>query len=455
VLGTSKKSQDATKWFNRGVELLGQTEFEEALKCFDEAIRIDPKYAEAWLNRGFAVRGLGRFEEVLECFKKATEINPGYTEAWLNRGFALRGLERYEEALDCFDKVIKTDPTNADALAAKGFTLHRLNRIAEAARSYDEALKLNPSDSWTKERRRKLDEELKRLPSSSSSQLEQTAVIWFDKGNSLSAQGRLEEAIKCYEEATRIEPSYAESWYRKAVALQELGRFEDALQSYDEVIRIDPSFKSALEEIEIAKKKMQRKQPKLSATLLETVFKANLWKQTSLLIRNTGEAPLRKIKVEFLKRVEVGMLKEVESIDPGEELKLTFSMKPLESGDVPVEIRVTCKDDAGREHTATQTLLLKIIEERLQELPSPTSQAQTIDLSLQTTITVEKCIICNLPIERGEEILRCPSCGNKAHKTHMLEWLHVNKYCPACYALISQSTLEKVPTKESDSLTTN
>jgi tetratricopeptide (TPR) repeat protein len=362
--GAFNKGQDATKWFNKGTELLRQTDFVEALKCFDEAIRMNPRWAEAWLNRGFAVRGLGRFEEVLECFKKATEIDPGYAEAWLNRGFALRGLGRYDEALDCFDKAIENDPTNADALAQKGFTLDKLNRIPEAAASYDEALKLNPNDSWAKERRKALDKEFG-----------------------------------------------------------------------------------------TTKKNTTKKQPSVAITLLETVFKPNLWKQTNLLIKNNSKTLLKNVKVDFLKRVEIGLLREVETLEPGEERKLTFSLKPLESGEVPVDVRVTCKDQSGIEHSASETILLKIIEEKLEEVPTPTTQqTQTIELPMQPRITVDKCIICNLALRKTDEVVRCPSCGNKAHKTHMLEWLHVNKYCPACYSLISEATLEKLSEKESESL---
>jgi HEAT repeat protein len=54
-----------------------------------------------------------------------------------------------------------------------------------------------------------------------------------------------------------------------------------------------------------------------------------------------------------------------------------------------------------------------------------------------------KCIVCNLPIKNGEELVRCPCCGNLAHKTHMLEWLHIRGYCPVCSEKVSESELEE------------
>jgi outer membrane protein assembly factor BamB len=46
--------------------------------------------------------------------------------------------------------------------------------------------------------------------------------------------------------------------------------------------------------------------------------------------------------------------------------------------------------------------------------------------------TIRSCMICNLPITSEEECLRCPHCGNTAHKVHLLEWLHVKGCCPVC-----------------------
>jgi hypothetical protein len=42
------------------------------------------------------------------------------------------------------------------------------------------------------------------------------------------------------------------------------------------------------------------------------------------------------------------------------------------------------------------------------------------------------CSVCGLKIGESEETLRCPYCGNAAHRDHMLEWIHVKDFCPIC-----------------------
>jgi len=40
-------------------------------------------------------------------------------------------------------------------------------------------------------------------------------MAWFNKGVSLSALGKQEESIKCYEKAIEINPNLAEAWKNK------------------------------------------------------------------------------------------------------------------------------------------------------------------------------------------------------------------------------------------------
>jgi predicted RNA-binding Zn-ribbon protein involved in translation (DUF1610 family) len=54
------------------------------------------------------------------------------------------------------------------------------------------------------------------------------------------------------------------------------------------------------------------------------------------------------------------------------------------------------------------------------------------------------CTVCNQPIEEDEEEVRCPHCSNIAHKTHMLEYLHVHGKCPSCGHSLTESEVQQV-----------
>jgi tetratricopeptide (TPR) repeat protein len=43
-----------------------------------------------------------KYNEALECYNKALEINPRYAEAWYNKGNVYSIMEKYNEASKCF-----------------------------------------------------------------------------------------------------------------------------------------------------------------------------------------------------------------------------------------------------------------------------------------------------------------------------------------------------------------
>jgi tetratricopeptide (TPR) repeat protein len=42
------------------------------------------------------------YNEALECYNKALDINPRYAEAWYNKGNVYSIMEKYDEASKCF-----------------------------------------------------------------------------------------------------------------------------------------------------------------------------------------------------------------------------------------------------------------------------------------------------------------------------------------------------------------
>jgi uncharacterized delta-60 repeat protein len=62
-------------------------------------------------------------------------------------------------------------------------------------------------------------------------------------------------------------------------------------------------------------------------------------------------------------------------------------------------------------------------------------------LTVITQTAIGRCMVCNLDILESDLIVRCPYCGSMAHRTHMLEWLHVKDYCPACHNHLEEENL--------------
>ena len=66
------------------------------------------------------------------------------------------------------------------------------------------------------------------------------------------------------------------------------------------------------------------------------------------------------------------------------------------------------------------------------------------DIEQSNDLTDKKCIVCNLPLGKGGELVQCPFCKNVAHREHMLGWLSGREYCPTCGKPIKESQLVQV-----------
>ncbi len=175
-------------------------------------LRTFPKTAEEWFREGDAFRSLGRYEEAIRAFDRAVRLNPNDASAYNNKGEALYELKHYNKAIRAFDEAIRLDLNYADAYNSKGFSLYKLGCYSEAIEVYEEAIQLNLND----------------------------ANIYRNKGFSLYKLGRYSEAIEAYEEAIRLDPSNVSAYIEKGQTLVGLERYEEAIEAYEGAIRFSP-----------------------------------------------------------------------------------------------------------------------------------------------------------------------------------------------------------------------
>lgn len=140
----------AQAWDNKGVALLNLGKNEEALKCFDVCVELDPTSADGWEHKAVCLNNTGRHEEALYCFTKSivftkhTDTNLNKCNRWFGKGHCLerKGLEA--DALDCYNKSIELYPKAEMALCKKGDILSNRKDYTEAEKYYDMSLAIDP-----------------------------------------------------------------------------------------------------------------------------------------------------------------------------------------------------------------------------------------------------------------------------------------------------------------------
>jgi tetratricopeptide (TPR) repeat protein len=104
------KDSSPAEWLKKGNDLRANSQYQEALDAYNQALSLDPNYGEAWNNKGNVLYDLGRYEEALEAINKSLSINPDYAFAWNNKGLILQKIGRSQEALDAYDKALSINP---------------------------------------------------------------------------------------------------------------------------------------------------------------------------------------------------------------------------------------------------------------------------------------------------------------------------------------------------------
>jgi Flp pilus assembly protein TadD len=84
MAGKSRKEQiqemladdpnDAFLHYGLGMEYAGEGNDEEAVRCFREALRVDPGYIPAYMHAGKFLGRLGRLEEAREAWQKGIAV---------------------------------------------------------------------------------------------------------------------------------------------------------------------------------------------------------------------------------------------------------------------------------------------------------------------------------------------------------------------------------------------
>ncbi len=72
---------DAKDLLSKGAEFYKLGKYKEALKSFEEAIKIDPNCAKAWNDRGVTLYKLRMYREALMSFEEAIRLKPDFVEA--------------------------------------------------------------------------------------------------------------------------------------------------------------------------------------------------------------------------------------------------------------------------------------------------------------------------------------------------------------------------------------
>ena len=144
----------------RGVHLVDERKYDEAIEVFNSVLARDPSNAEAFLHRGRSWdrkaehdRAISDFSitihlngDVMPMSADAFDLRISLRNAYMNRGRTYEDQSDYVRALADYDKSIALFPNQSDAWLARGRCRLKLHQSEAAVADFTRVIQMRPSD---------------------------------------------------------------------------------------------------------------------------------------------------------------------------------------------------------------------------------------------------------------------------------------------------------------------
>ena len=196
----------------------------QARQMFEQAVALDPQYAEAYTGLGFTYwlewytqwnPDSQNLERTFELTQKAVALDDTIPTAHTVLGWVYLFKAQHEQAIAEMERTVSLAPNSADGYSSLGIVLAYAGRAGDGIELIEKAMRLDP-----------------RYPVQYESYL----------GHAYRIAGRYEEAIAAWKKVVSRIPNYFPAHIFLAATYSELGQNPEAQAAAAEVLRISPSF---------------------------------------------------------------------------------------------------------------------------------------------------------------------------------------------------------------------
>ncbi|MFN7383050.1 MAG: tetratricopeptide repeat protein [Dolichospermum sp.] len=145
ILYYMKSQQPQTTTTNNNQKEVNKNELKDKQKAiadYTQAIKINPKDADAYIGRGNVRNELGNKQGTIDDYTQAIKINPNYADAYIIRGNVRNELGDKQGAIDDYNQAIKFNPNLALAYYNRGVVRYELGDKQGTIDDFQQAAKL-------------------------------------------------------------------------------------------------------------------------------------------------------------------------------------------------------------------------------------------------------------------------------------------------------------------------
>jgi tetratricopeptide (TPR) repeat protein len=114
-----------------------------------EKVAVDPL---EYLRKGETFAKAGRLEDAITCYDEALKHDGGNAKLLLRKGEALHKLGKWGSAVQYVNTALKIEPNNLDTLILKAKILEERDRLDKSVEIYTQILAIDPDNEFAKSR---------------------------------------------------------------------------------------------------------------------------------------------------------------------------------------------------------------------------------------------------------------------------------------------------------------
>jgi len=208
-------------WARLGKIYLEQNDVSSALKYFNQAINLEPTYADAYIGRAMAFMAKEETEQAFLSLQTALDFDPENYNGWL-RMAKWKMAQEDEIAIQCYTNALKVDSTDAAVFVERGYANFTFDHRKKAASDYRKGIAMDAGN----------------------------IQAYFNLAYLLSEDGEYEEALGNFKKCTELNAEDTDAWLGRAICEKELGNKDDARTALKKILEIDPNDPDAGRELQ-------------------------------------------------------------------------------------------------------------------------------------------------------------------------------------------------------------
>lgn len=131
--------------YNNGINHMANEKFNDAIRCFELCLRIDPQFVNAWIKKGYTHFHLAEYSVAISCYDNALDLDINNFEAWNLKGLAYYKMNNLLKAIECCEKSIDINHNNGMAWYNLSCYLVLDNRVDDGMEALKRAIEIDIS----------------------------------------------------------------------------------------------------------------------------------------------------------------------------------------------------------------------------------------------------------------------------------------------------------------------